>query len=139
MSMADNIKQSITRKKSEFSSESELRDLINMASSKALKKFIDRMDSGEIAIDNVADFIRVIGAYKEINNIDEAMAGKAGQSALPELNMKQDKVVEESIQQGKLTSDDEGLISVEDMTTDDVADLIRGLDTAQNQENEGAF
>jgi hypothetical protein len=139
MSMADNIRNRIQKKKEGFSSESEVRDLINSAASKSLKKFIQRLDSGEIPIDNVSDFIRIIGAYKEINGISEAMDGNAGAGALPEINMKQDKVLEDSVQKGKMTASEEGRLDVMDMSEEDVAELLRHMDIAQNQQNEGSF
>lgn len=139
MSMADNIRQGIKKKKEHFSSEQELRELINMAASKSLKKFIQRLDSGEIPIDNISDFIRVIGAYKEINGISEAMEGMGGTGALPEISMKQDKVIEDHVQSGKLKKTDEERLDVMDLSTEDVMNLIRDIDIAQNRENEGAF
>lgn len=139
MSMADNIKQKIQKKKENFSSEAELRDLINSAASKSLKKFIQRLDSGEIPIDNISDFIRVIGAYKEINGISDVMDGQGTSGALPEINMRQEKVLDDTIQKGKAATDEEGRVNVMDMTAEDVANLIREMDIAQNRENEGAF
>lgn len=139
MSMADNIKSGVKKRKEDFSSESELRDLINMAASKSLKKFIQRLDSGEIPIDNISDFVRVIGAYKEINGISDVMEGQGGQGQLPELSMKQDKVIEDKIQQGKIITNEEGRVNVMDMSAEEMAELIREMDIAQNQENEGAF
>jgi len=139
MSMSNNIKQGVKKKKEDFSSEQELRELINSAASKSLKLFIQRMESGEIPIDNISDFIRVIGAYKEINGITEVMDGQGNTGMLPEINMRQDKVLKDQIQEGKIAADEEGRMDVMDMSVDDMADLIRKLDTAQNAENEGAF
>jgi hypothetical protein len=139
MSMADNIKQKIRKKKEDFSSEAELRDLINSAASKSLKKFIQRLDSGEIPIDNISDFIRVIGAYKEINGITDVMDGQAGQGALPQVNMRTEKVLEEQVQEGKLKRNEEDRIDIMDMSAEDVTNLIREMDIAQNKENEGSF
>lgn len=139
MSMADKLRQGIQQKKEGFSSEAELRDLLNSATSKSLKQFIQRMEAGEIPIDNISDFIRVIGAYKEINGISEAMEGKAGQAALPELNMRQDKIIEDRVQGGKMAKNEEDRVDIMDMSAEDMAELIREMDIAQNQENEGAF
>jgi len=102
-------------------------------------KFIQRLQSGDIPIDNMADLTRVYGMYKEINGITEAMEGKMGQSALPEINMKQDKALEETIQDGKITADEEGRLDVMDLSTEDVAKLLHQFDMAQNKENESAF
>ncbi|ALO79474.1 hypothetical protein HOBO_53 [Bacillus phage Hobo] len=137
--MSSNIKQGVKKRKEDFSSEQELRELINSAASKSLKLFIQRMESGEIPIDNISDFIRVIGAYKEINGITEVMDGQGNTGMLPEINMRQDKVLKDQIQEGKITADEEGRMDVMDMSAEDMADLIRKLDTAQNAENEGAF
>jgi hypothetical protein len=139
MSMADNIKSGIKKKKQGFNSEQELRDLINSAASKSLKQFIQRLEAGEIPIDNISDFIRVIGAYKEINGIAEVLDGNAGQSALPEINMRQDKVLEDTVQKGKISKNEEDRVDIMDLSAEDVADLIREMDIAQNKENEGAF
>ena len=139
MSMADNIRNGIKKKRDGFSSEQELRDLINSAASKSLKQFIQRLEAGEIPIDNIADFIRVIGAYKEINGITDVLDGASGQGTLPEISMKHDKVLEDKVQEGKLGKDEEGTLDVMDLTAEDVAELIREIDIAQNKENEGAF
>jgi len=139
MSMADNIRKKAQQRKTGVSSESEVRDMFNTVASKSLLKFLQRIDTGEIPIDNYSDFIRVLGAYKELNGIQEAMDGKSGQSMLPEINMKQDKVVEDKIAEGKMVTDEEGLISTDDMSEEDMAELLRQLDIAQNQTNEGSF
>ncbi|AUM58833.1 hypothetical protein BCP01_031 [Bacillus phage BCP01] len=139
MSMSNNIRQGVKKRKEDYSSEQELRDLLNSATSKSLKLFIQRMEAGEIPIDNISDFIRVIGAYKEINGISEVMDGQGNTGALPEINMRQDKALQDQIQEGKITTDEEGRMDVMDMSADDMADLIRKLDAAKNAENEGAF
>ena len=139
MSMTDNIRQGVKKKQEGFSSEAELRDLINSAASKSLKQFIQRLDAGEIPIDNISDFIRVIGAYKEINGISEAMEGVADSGRLPELNMRTEKVLEDSINKGKIKKTEEDRVDVMDMSTEDMAELIRQLDIAQNKTNEESF
>lgn len=139
MSMADNIREGVTKRKEGISAEEELRELINQAASKSLKQFIQRLDSGEIPIDNVSDFVRILGAYKEINDIESAMEGKGGQARLPELNLRQERVLNETLDSGKAVEVDEGRLDIADMTTDDVADLIRNMDIAQNKANEEAF
>jgi len=139
MSMADNIRKKAQQRKTGVSSENEVRDMFNTVASKSLLKFLQRIDTGEIPIDNYSDFIRVLGAYKELNGIQEAMEGSGGQSTLPEISMKEDKIVEDTISSGKLTTDEEGLISTDDMSEEDMAELLRQLDIAQNQKNEGAF
>lgn len=139
MSMTDNIRRGVKKKQEGFSSEAELRDLINSAASKSLKQFIQRLDAGEIPIDNISDFIRVIGAYKEINGISEAMEGTADSGQLPELNMRTEKVLEDSISKGKIKKTEEDRVDVMDMSTEDMAELIRQLDIAQNKTNEEAL
>jgi len=139
MSMTDNIRRGVKKKQGGFSSEAELRDLINSAASKSLKQFIQRLDAGEIPIDNISDFIRVIGAYKEINGISEAMEGVADSGRLPELNMRTEKVLEDSINKGKIKKTEEDRVDVMDMSTEDMAELIRQLDIAQNKTNEESF
>lgn len=139
MSMTDNIRRGVKKKQGGFSSEAELRDLINSAASKSLKQFIQRLDAGEIPIDNISDFIRVIGAYKEINGISEAMEGVADSGRLPELNMRTEKVLEDNINKGKIKKTEEDRVDVMDMSTEDMAELIRQLDIAQNKTNEESF
>ncbi|AMO26040.1 hypothetical protein Thu_52 [Bacillus phage Thurquoise] len=139
MSMSNNIKQGVKKRKEDYSSEQELRDLLNSATSKSLKLFIQRMEAGEVPIDNISDFIRVIGAYKEINGISEVMDGQGNTGALPEINMRQDKALQDRVQDGTINADEEGRMDVMNMSVDDMADLIRHMDAAQNAENEGAF
>jgi hypothetical protein len=137
--MSENIQNKLKKKKTNFSSEEEFRDLINMAASKSLKQFIQRIDTGEIPVDNMSDFVRILSVYKEINGISEAMEGSGGSATLPELSMKQDKVLEDKVGEGVISVSDEGLLDVEDMSNEDVAELIRQLDIAQNNANEGTF
>lgn len=139
MSMADNIRNSVDKKKSDKTSEQELRELINSAASKSMKQFIQRLESGEVPIDNIADFIRVMGAYKEINDIEDAMEGKASQTSLPELNLRQERVFNETVNEGSIMEDEEGKIDVSSMSTEDVSELVRQMDIAQNKSNEEAF
>ncbi|QEM43111.1 hypothetical protein CHOTACABRAS_57 [Bacillus phage Chotacabras] len=139
MSMANNIKKGIKKKNSIFDSQEELRDTLNSAFSSSMKQFIKKLEMGEIPIDNIADAIRVLGAYKELNGIDEMMSGQQGAGSLPEINMRQEKVVDDMVRDGKMTSDEEGRIDVSAMDMNDVADLIRNMDIAQNAENEGTF
>lgn len=139
MSMADNIKNNVNKIKSDTTSEQELRELINSAASKSMKQFIQRLDSGEIPIDNIADFIRVMGAYKEINNIESTMEGRANSSTLPEIDLRQERVINETINEGSVMEDEEGKIDVSSMTTEDVSELVRQMDIAQNKSNEEAF
>ncbi|QZA69159.1 hypothetical protein 278BB001_221 [Bacillus phage 278BB001] len=139
MSMADEIRNKINKKKQIFSSESQVRELFNESLTKSLLQYLQRLNTGEIPIDNMSDLARAFGIYKEINNINDAMEGLAGQSTLPEINMKQDKVFDENIQDGKITSDEEGMLDVMDMSEEDVAALVREFDIAQNKANEGEF
>lgn len=139
MSMADNIRNGISKKKQAFDSEKELRDVLNSALSKGVMKFMQRMDAGEIPIDNIADLHRVVGLYKEMNGIADVMDGQGMSGTLPEINMRQDQVLDEKIRDGKIGTDEEGRVSVMDMTAEEVADLIRDFDIAQNKENEGTF
>jgi len=139
MSMADNIKNNVNKIKSDTTSEQELRELINSAASKSMKQFIQRLDSGEIPIDNIADFIRVMGAYKEINNIESTMEGRANSSTLPEIDLRQERVINDTINEGSVMEDEEGKIDVSSMTTEDVSELVRQMDIAQNKSNEEAF
>ena len=97
------------------------------------------MSSGEIPIDNMSDFMRVVGVYKEINGISEAMEGQTTGGALPEISMKQDKVFEDTVRDGKIDVDEEGLLDVTDMSSEEVAELLRQMDIAQNKANEGSF
>ncbi|QZA69718.1 hypothetical protein 035JT004_227 [Bacillus phage 035JT004] len=139
MSMADEIRNKINKKKQVFSSEAQVRELLNDSLSKTLLHYLQRLNTGEIPIDNMSDLARVYGIYKELNNINDAMEGLAGQSTLPEINMKQDKVFDDNIQDGKITSDEEGMLNVMDMSEEDVAALVREFDIAQNKANEGEF
>lgn len=142
MSMADNIRAGVKKKRDNISSENELRDLINQAASKSLKLFIQRMDAGEIPIDNISDFIRVLGAYKEINDISTTMDGKSGAATLPELDLRQEKVLNDQVNEGKIKrkdDDDEERLDVTALSVDDVTDLIRQMDIAQNKTNEETF
>ncbi|AGB62624.1 hypothetical protein [Bacillus phage phiAGATE] len=138
MSMAENIKKRLSQKK-DGTSESQVRELMNTATSKMLEQFLQRVTTGEIPIDNVADLQRVFLLYKEINGINDAMEGAGGQGTLPEINMKQDKVIQDVTSEGTVTIDDEGNLDVSDLSVEEAAELVRQMDIAQNAENEGTF
>lgn len=139
--MSNNIREGLNKRKRADNGEQELRGLLNQAASQAMKQFIQKMSTGEIPVDNMADFVRLYGAYKEINDVDKVMEGGSGDGALPQLSMKQDEVIEDKVKEGKLISDgdEEGGIDISSMSMDDVADLLQTMDEAQNKENEGSF
>lgn len=139
MSMVDNIKESVSKRRGNISAEQELRDLINQAASKSLKQFIARLDAGEIPVDNISDFVRVLGVYKEINDITTTMEGKGNVATLPELDLRQEKVINDKINEGKIKKKEEGRLDIAELSVDDVSELIRQMDIAQNKANEEAF
>lgn len=139
MSMVDNIRESVSKKRGNISAEQELRDLINQAASKSLKQFIARLDAGEIPVDNISDFVRVLGVYKEINDITTTMEGKGNVATLPELDLRQEKVINDKINEGKIKKKEEGRLDIAELSVDDVSELIRQMDIAQNKANEEAF
>lgn len=139
MSMADEIRNKINKKKKVLSSEEQVRELLNESLSVSLLQYLQRLLAGEIPIDNMSDLARVYGIYKEVNNINDAMEGLSGQSTLPEINMRQERVLNEAVSGGKVDVNEEERLDVTDMSTEDVADLIRQMDIAQNKANEEAF
>ncbi|AYJ75686.1 hypothetical protein BSP18_052 [Bacillus phage BSP18] len=139
MSMADEIRNKINKKKKVLSSEEQVRELINESISVSLLQYLQRLLAGEIPIDNMSDLARVYGIYKEVNNLNDAMEGLSGQSTLPEINMRQERVLNEAVSGGKVDVNEEERLDVTDMSTEDVADLIRQMDLAQNKANEEAF
>lgn len=138
MSMTDELRRKVEKKKSGTTSSAEVLDLLNEAMSKSLKQYLIRLNAGEIPIDNIADLQRVFGMFKEANNIEEALEGNSGAGALPEISMKVEKAIDEQVQKGKMSEDEEGL-DVMNMSAEDVAELVRNFDIAQNSENEEAF
>lgn len=139
MSMADEIRNKINKKKKVLSSEEQVRELLNESLTVSLLQYLQRLLAGEIPIDNMSDLARVYGIYKEVNNINDAMEGLSGQSTLPEINMRQERVLNEAVSGGKVDVNEEERLDVTDMSTEDVADLIRQMDIAQNKANEEAF
>lgn len=136
MSMTDKLRESISNMEKESAKEEELRNLLNSASSMLIKQFIQKLHTGEVPLDNIADFVRVLGVYKEINDIDSALEGKQGASALPEIGFKQEKVFDEAVEEGKIGTDEEGLLDVGSLSEEDVQEVLRGLDIQQNKQNE---
>lgn len=137
--MADNIRDGLQNRKRADSGEQELRESINFAASKAMQKFIQRLESGEIPIDNMSDFVRVLGAYKEINNIDGLMEGSSLSGALPEVNMRHSAVIEEQLGEMVESEDGEERIDVSKLSTEDMTKLLQSMDREQNKENERSF
>lgn len=139
MSMADNIKNKIKKKKDNSTSIEDILDVFNEATSKSVKLHVQKMLSGEIAVDSVSDLHRLFSIWKEINEIDGMIEGGGGQAALPEINMKQDKVFQDQIESGKISTNEEGQLDVMDMDEGEMSELIRQMDIAQNRINEGEF
>lgn len=139
MAMSDNIREGVSQRKADSTPEETLRNLINNAASTSLKQFLQRMEAGEIPIDNMADLMRVVNIYKEINDIDSAIGGASGGESLPALNMKQGNIIEQRVEEGKASTDETGNIDVSDMSEEDIADMIRDMDIEQNSANEETF
>ena len=137
--MADNIRDGLQIRKRADSGEQELRESINTAATKAMKKFIQRLDNDEIPIDNMSDVVRVLGVYKEINNIEGMMEGSNLSNALPEVNMSRSAVIEAQVGEITESEDGEERIDVTQLTTEDMTKLLENLDREQNKENERSF
>ncbi|QQO40633.1 hypothetical protein 000TH008_205 [Bacillus phage 000TH008] len=139
MSMADNIRNKIKKKKDSGTSVEQILDVFNEATSKSVKLHLQKMLTGEIAIDSVSDLHRLFSIWKELNEIEGMIEGGGGQAALPEINMKQEKVFQDQIEDGKISTDEEGHLDVMDMDESEMTELIRQMDIAQNRINEGEF
>ncbi|QQO41150.1 hypothetical protein 015DV002_196 [Bacillus phage 015DV002] len=139
MSMADNIRNKIKKKKDNGTSVEQILDVFNEATSKSVKLHLQKMLTGEIAIDSVSDLHRLFSIWKELNEIEGMIEGGGGQAALPEINMKQEKVFQDQIEDGKISTDEEGHLDVMDMDESEMTELIRQMDIAQNRINEGEF
>ncbi|AHZ09500.1 terminase small subunit [Bacillus phage CAM003] len=136
MAMVDNIKRGVQKRSSVFDAQEELRQNLNLGFSEAMNQFIQKLQMGEIKIDNVADAIRVFSAYKELNGIDEMINGQQGAGMLPEINMRQEKVVDDMVREGTLGETEEGRIDIGGISDAELAKLLTEMDIAQNRANE---
>jgi len=142
MAMVDNIKRNMKTKNNLFDAQEELRQSLNLGFSELMLQFANRVSNGDIKIDNVADAVRAFAVFKELNGIEDIMAGQNKSGALPELNMRQEKVVDDFVREGTLIATDadgEERIDIGSLQDDDVAKMIRDMDIAQNTENEETF
>lgn len=138
-SMADNIRKGVETKRYGVDSEKEVRDKLNTGLSKLMTKFLSNIDSDGVAIDNVADFARVMAMYKEINDIQGKLESNSVGGALPQVSLGQSKVIEKQVEEGKAKVDEEEKLDISDMTEEDIASMILEMDKEKNKENEGAF
>ncbi|AEZ50183.1 hypothetical protein BCPG3_026 [Bacillus phage BCPG3] len=142
MAMVDNIKRNMKTKNNLFDAQEELRQSLNLGFSELMLQFANRVSNGDIKIDNVADAVRAFAVFKELNGIEDVMAGQGKSGALPELNMRQEKVMDDFVREGTLIATDadgEERIDIGSLQDDDVAKMIRDMDIAQNTENEETF
>jgi hypothetical protein len=98
MSMADNIKNKIQKKKAEFSSEAELRDLINEAASKVNEAILFRECLPGKYLLIICQTSCVLSVFtKRLTASAKLWKAKAQVAPLPEISMKQDKVLDDVV------------------------------------------
>jgi hypothetical protein len=131
--MGENIRNKMHKSKEYTSGEERVRNLINNATEAALTQFIQRIESGEIAIDNFADFMRVFGIYQDINQINGNVSGTG---ATPELDMRKSKIIQDRIEEGSIIEEEDGELNLENMSAEEMARLIEDMDRDQNDQNE---
>ncbi|ADH03151.1 terminase small subunit [Bacillus phage W.Ph.] len=140
MAMVNNIKRNLKTKSNAFDAQEELRQSLNLGFSELMLQFANRVQNGDIKIDNVADAVRVMGVFKELNGIDEVMAGQGASGMLPELNMRQEKVMDDLATSGVVVKEEndngDETLDISNITDDDVAQMLQNMDIAQNSENE---
>jgi hypothetical protein len=131
--MGENIRNKMNKSREYTSGEERVRNLINNASEVALTQFIQRIESGEIAIDNFADFMRVFGIYQDINQISGNDSGSGG---TPEIDMRKSKTIQNRIDEGSIVEEEDGELNLENMSSEDMARMIEDMDRDQNSKNQ---
>ena len=100
MKFSDAIRDNVNKKKSNKDVKGEVRNEFNQVTLKLIKRFIEDVETGTVAVTDIADVMRLYNMYLSVNEIGE---GEDGTGRLPELPRKQRQFLE-----GKVLSLDEG-------------------------------
>lgn len=141
MKFSDAIRDNVNKKKSNKDVKGEVRNEFNQVTLKLIKRFIEDVETGTVAVTDIADVMRLYNMYLSVNEIGE---GEDGTGRLPELPRKQRQFLE-----GKVLSLDEGHseeeeeyideTTFEDMTTEEVEKLLIQREEELNSFNEGEY
>lgn len=142
MGVADRMKdreKEINRKKT---SEENLRDTFNDSAKTLIMQFMAEVKSGSIQIDDVADLSRLFQIYSQVNDLNEL---GSGQGSFPQLSTGQRKIMNESMET-KTRENNDGeeeevvsLESLEDMTDEQIDEMLKSREVEMNKENEASF
>lgn len=142
MSLADRLKEDVSKKKIEQSSEETLRNTFNEASSKLINQFMADVLSGSIKIDDVGDLSRLFQIYMSVNDINENQ-GAGG--TLPELSSGQKELFGSHIETTKTENEDGeeeetiNLSDLEGLEDDSIDKMLQDRELEMNKENEGGL
>jgi len=142
MSLADRLKEGVSKKKIEQSSEETLRNTFNEASSKLINQFMADVLSGSIKIDDVGDLSRLFQIYMSVNDINEKQ-GAGG--TLPELSSGQKELFGNHIEITKTENEDGeeeetvNLSDLEGLEDDSIDKMLQDRELEMNKENEGGL
>lgn len=129
MSMRDNIESGIRNRKALASDN--IVDQFTEALSIALDKFLKRLNSGQLEIDNITDLQRVYIMWKEIIEFNEMKNGNNG--ALPEIKSNEIRALEEH----GILGEDATKIDLTSKSQEDMNRIALDLMNSINNKNAG--
>lgn len=142
MGLKERLEENARKKKLERTSEEQLRDTFNEASTTLINQYMAKVQAGAIEISDVGDLTRLFQIYMQINKID-SMAGE-GNGTLPALPSGQKEVISSYIETSKadINGEEEEVISLVDLAGMDEETIDKMLvekEIQMNKENEATF
>ena len=129
MSMQENIRSGVNRRRQVDSGN--VADMFTEALTIALDKFLKKLNSGQLEVDNITDLQRVYIMWKEIVEFNELKAGSG--SALPEIRSKELMVLEDS----GIVDPNNGTVDLAEKSPQELEAMAYELMNAINNENAG--
>lgn len=142
MGLKERLEENARKKKLERTSEEQLRDTFNEASTTLINQYMAKVQAGAIEITDVGDLTRLFQIYMQINKID-SMAGE-GNGTLPALPSGQKDIIANSIETNKadINGEEEEVISLVDlagMDEETIDKMLAEKELQMNKENEATF
>lgn len=132
MSVSNNIKREMVKQTP--LTQDVVADQFTAVFTMALGKFMDRLSTGHIEINDFVDLQRVYSMWRELNDFREG-ANSSGNGALPEIRTAEIKALVDS----GVVSDDGEKINLEEKSQDELEAMALKMMNAINNENAGEF
>lgn len=139
MTMTEQIRDELKRKKKGATPKDDLLNAFNEASSILLKDYIEDVMAGHKKIEDTTELYRIFNMFMQINGLNE---GVAGEGSLPSMSNEQKALFATAVKVHEGGEDEEDIeyIDEEEManyTSEDIQKMIAEREQQMNEENEG--